>query len=475
MAASASTSSTHPVPHAGTGTASRLISIDALRGIAALGVLLTHIPHMPNGALNEHAFAIPGLILDYGRLGVPLFIVLSGFCIHRATRRSWLPDSSKPLSWQRFFLRRIERLYVPYFAAIVLGLSVLWIVKGWAQFTSRFPWDVSLHTLMLHNLFVYDPHGVGNGPLWTIGLEFQLYLLYPVVYLLTRRIGWLPTLTLQFLLSLMWSLFAPWQMWTLPGGVPLTLGGPATWAFQYWFIWSLGAYCAEAVEHGPLPSRRVLLPACLLFAGVGLSADFRVLFIARHSQALVAISAPWTGFLDAAPAGLQTFLYITGFGCTFTLLLLLAIATEDRCVHGSLAPFHLAASLGLISYSLYLTHMPVLSVIHTAIPIERGPESAIPWILGYCVEVPLCLAVAIMFFFLIERHFLHGRLLARLRSGRVAEAPNPSLPSPLTTPAATIVGIDQTASSRIHPAALSKPQPDVSGRSKVDTPAYPNN
>ena len=73
---------------------SRLRSIDALRGIAALGVVLYHAIERGKNALPNNLFDYPvralQFISSYGYIGVFLFFVISGFCIHLFTNPAWL-------------------------------------------------------------------------------------------------------------------------------------------------------------------------------------------------------------------------------------------------------------------------------------------------------------------------------------------------------------------------------------------------
>src|SRR4051812_18807846 len=83
----------------------RLRSIDVFRGLAALGVLLCHIKYQAKGApLNVRYFAFMPLAL--GTLGVPLFVVLSGFCIHLTVARRLAVDGQLTANWGAFWRRR---------------------------------------------------------------------------------------------------------------------------------------------------------------------------------------------------------------------------------------------------------------------------------------------------------------------------------------------------------------------------------
>ena len=88
----------------------RLSALDALRGIAALGVVLFHyLPYYDK--LYGHSFSTPDT-LGFGRYGVHLFFILSGFVIFMTLERT------RSASW--FGLARAFRLLPALWAGIVL-------------------------------------------------------------------------------------------------------------------------------------------------------------------------------------------------------------------------------------------------------------------------------------------------------------------------------------------------------------------
>jgi peptidoglycan/LPS O-acetylase OafA/YrhL len=103
---------------------SRLRSIDLLRGCAALGVAIDHaIIHSPQLPV-ERWFWPMYVVLHYGHLGVPLFFVISRFCIHLQAARRRREDSAAGLNFVGFWKRRVFRLYPPYVAALGLSMAL---------------------------------------------------------------------------------------------------------------------------------------------------------------------------------------------------------------------------------------------------------------------------------------------------------------------------------------------------------------
>jgi peptidoglycan/LPS O-acetylase OafA/YrhL len=157
--------------------------VNQLRGFAALAVVLCHLgvsayKDAPN--LSGNPWPWLGFALGFGYLGVPLFFVISGFCIHlpQARMLALAEPAAAPLTWGRFFVRRFWRLYPPYLAAIAFALILLTLVNGGPPV----PWTaVAAQATLVHTLHPATFDGV-NPPAWSLAVEAQLYLAYPIVF-----------------------------------------------------------------------------------------------------------------------------------------------------------------------------------------------------------------------------------------------------------------------------------------------------
>lgn len=171
----------------------RIAWVDALRAIAALWVLSAHVLISVFGPVVTGGWWKPvAQLAGIGYLGVSLFLVLSGFCLFypvvaRMPKQQW----AVPIG--RFLWRRWWRIAPPYYAALAL------LVAGDAFLGGRFHrfdhgsvvgwWgDLLLHVAFLHNL-VPGTASNYNAAFWSLALEFQLYLVFPLIVLLSRRIG----------------------------------------------------------------------------------------------------------------------------------------------------------------------------------------------------------------------------------------------------------------------------------------------
>ena len=220
--------------------------LDHFRGLAILAVFLLHAFNLSIGddAGVPREFTpgfllrqIPFLLRGFCEAGVPIFFVVSGFCIH-------LSYQQQGRKWGGFFVRRFFRIYPPYFFAVLLfaliyPLTRFDITRGWRQ--------LAWHLLLLHNLKSGASEGI-NPSFWSIGVEVQLYLLYPLLLALIARLGWRQTLSGLALLELGMRAACIVR----PGLFDACWfsGSPSF----FWFSWSLGAALADAHLHGrPLP------------------------------------------------------------------------------------------------------------------------------------------------------------------------------------------------------------------------------
>src|SRR6266700_378444 len=128
----------------------RLLSIDALRGIAALGVVLYHAVLQTTSAVPNNLFRWPVKLLQFvssfGYIGVFLFFVISGFCIHLQWAKSRATQQAQAIRFGSFWRRRIRRLYPPYLIAFALFMLMAALTTG-INVTHFLVYDLVMHLL----------------------------------------------------------------------------------------------------------------------------------------------------------------------------------------------------------------------------------------------------------------------------------------------------------------------------------------
>jgi len=160
----------------------RLVGLDGIRGLAALFVVVNHIflRAFPGYPADNAPFWAAGFI--YGRFAVVVFIVLSGFSLSVAPARAgWRLDGVS-----KFARRRAWRILPPYWAALVFSLLMSWFVvaqPGWPIPTGR---SVVVNGLLVQDAFLAPSP---NRAFWSIAVEAQLYVVFPLLILAMRRLN----------------------------------------------------------------------------------------------------------------------------------------------------------------------------------------------------------------------------------------------------------------------------------------------
>lgn len=370
-------------------TEGRLQSIDALRGIAALGVVLYHAVMQTGNAVPNNLFQWPvksiHFLSSFGYIGVFLFFVISGFCIHLQWAKSRANGTPYKINFVSFWKRRFRRLYPPYLLTLALFFLMVALSVG-IDVTHFFIYDVVMHLLMLHNLDPNTCYSI-NGVFWTLAIEEQLYLAYFLLLFLRTRLGWGPTLVICGLARLLWFWFSH-AVWLAAGvGVPVPEA-----AASHWLTWALGALAVEAA-----------------YGLVKLPNWCRNLWIG--SAAIVAASAtsvllPMTQ-KDTMPHNIAWLLMHPAWGFGFFILVNRAVQAEHNWARqlrqSRVLPrlVSVAATIGVFSYSLYLTHELV---------IMQSWRFAVNWlppmVNTLLVIVPATVAFAWLFFQICEKPFM---------------------------------------------------------------------
>ena len=156
----------------------RLAFVDAMRGLAALGVVLYHAKEGNHVPALELKLPWLGGLLELGHFGVPVFFVLSGFVIALSLDGAQMRLSG--VGW--FMLRRSIRLDPPYWVAIAVQLGITLIKDGnMNHFSSG---QIAAHFFYLQELIGYNQISI---VFWTLCFEFQFYLVYSLLLCAPRQ------------------------------------------------------------------------------------------------------------------------------------------------------------------------------------------------------------------------------------------------------------------------------------------------
>jgi peptidoglycan/LPS O-acetylase OafA/YrhL len=364
----------------------RVVGLDGIRGIAALFVVMNHIflRAWPGYPVDHAPFWAAGFI--YGRFAVDVFIVVSGFSLGLAPVRSgWRLDSLAS-----FAHRRAWRILPPYWAALGFSLLMTWYVlaqPGPALPDGR---SVAVYGLLVQNAV---PAAVPNRAFWSIAVEAQLYVLLPALLVIVRRVSALAMVTVVAAVVVAVGVMEPQDV--------LIRFTP-----DLAVLFAIGMLAAGIVTANERTRSRP-------WAGYALAAALPVI-------ALIGVKgATWTNenlfWVDLA--------WGPAIGC-----LLAAVATSrPRPIVRVLDTAPLRA-LGSFSYSLYLTHEPIVIAVSYGLVLGRVAPGTPTFLVLTVLLVPMTVGFARLFAAVFELPFQRHRgwtPLRRAMGGRLRHLVRP--------------------------------------------------
>ena len=296
----------------------RMTLIDGLRGIAALMVVVAHSTGLwDETTKSSYLSAFIHEVISYGRLGVPIFFVLSGFAIAYSVRKA----QPTPNWLLKFLLKRLIRLTPPYWVSI--GVSVIVLLSRFYLGNSKIPLSPNQffsNLFYVQGLFAYENL---NPVFWTLCIEIQFYIAFGLL------IAGLSFISKYWFHSSSYAVIYPFLFIALislshPFQVARAQVVPDTKIFTpFWFMFASGVLIWWAIDRKI--SRQMGWAVVAVLWG------------------FAAISTDDSGSFEKAAALTATLIYLAG--CSEKLY--------------SWLNFYPLQFLGLISYSLYIIHLPI--------------------------------------------------------------------------------------------------------------------
>jgi peptidoglycan/LPS O-acetylase OafA/YrhL len=343
----------------------RIAGLDGIRGLAALFVVVNHVflRTFPGYPVDNAPFWAAPFI--YGRFAVVVFIVLSGFSLALSpARHGW-----KLGGVSGFAQRRAWRILPAYWAALVFSLVVAWLVVA-----PPGQGPLGAKSVLVNGALVQNVIGAPspNPAFWSLAVEAQLYVLVPLLLLMVRR----------------WSAIAMVAVVTLVVAA-VGLVGPHV---------GLDTFVIQSP-----PDLAALFAVGILAAGiVGTSR-------ARRSW-------PWPWLALAAFVPVLATIWVQGSVWTLNGVFWvdLALGPAIACLLAALATGRPAAlvraldarpmrGLGASSYSLYLTHLPIVVIVCDLIVAGRVGKGAPAFLVSLALVLPLTIVFARIFASVFER------------------------------------------------------------------------
>lgn len=364
----------------------RYDSLDIWRGVACLLVLLNHAVLYRGAVLDQpaglpRAYAAIAAVAARLWIGVPIFFVISGYCIAAAADSHARRGS--PLT--TYFLRRFRRIFPPYWvvlfvtAVLVAVFDVLWrgaivshseLLRPWWYSPTQWLGSITLTEIWRPHLFGSD-RGLVLGHAWTLCYEEQFYAVCGVLLLLTPRRFFAGAAAVSVAVLLMAA-----------AGPRLGFNPDGFFFDGSWLQFALGMLVYWALNHGS-PVHRWL-------AAAGLSG---VTFWAlSYGTSLLALEK------NAA----QQFL-VAG---AFALIALTIRPLDARMMQSPL--LQPVRRCGIMCYSLYLVHLPLINLLRAGLAASGVDTLAMSPPLAMVVYGAPSIWVSWQFHLLVERRFLNS-------------------------------------------------------------------
>ncbi|MDE8668159.1 acyltransferase [Pseudarthrobacter sp. H3Y2-7] len=381
------TTTDRPVePHDGL-ISGRKHALDGLRTVAVAGVFLFH-------TVTE---LVPG-----GSIGVDVFFTLSGFVITLLIMKEYRETGRLRLG--TFYAKRLARLWPALLAVcgVVVLVGIIFPLSGWGgQEANAIPAAGYVMNLANYGVFGSSTGGNALSPTWTLAVEEQFYLVWPLLLLVMLRFWKVRSVT--WLTAALAAGFLVLRFFLVSGGAPLArlYNGPDTRADQLLLGCTL-ALLFTAVK----PGSRV---HASLQAG------------ARWAGPLAGLSLLAAVFLLKEPNETGTWFNVFWTAGPTALALLSAVVIGSLVLRpagpGSRILSHpwLANPGRDLSYAAYLWHLPIYLLL-------------IPLVPSLWLRVPLAAALTVLMAYLSFRFV--ERPIRRWASKRLEPAVVRSVPEP---------------------------------------------
>jgi len=310
--------------------------IPSLDGLRAFSFALVFVAHIGLGD------RVPG------GFGVTVFFFLSGFLITTLMRLEWTKTGH--VSLRKFYMRRVLRILPPFYLVLIAATSLTWL--------GVLRWQLEPHAVLAQFLHYANywiaSHGDGGfargtGVYWSLAVEEHFYFLFPLLYLTLRRLKATPAQQLVVLLGLCLTalLWRSYLVFVLHSATDRTYVTSDTRFDSILFGCALAVFGNPVVD--PAPQRAALwkyfwFPVALV-----------VLF------ATFLIRDP--GFRETLRYSLQGMALIPVFVCA---------VRYPEWAFMKVLNYRPIAYIGVLSYSLYLTHQIIFMALADRLGLRIG-------------------------------------------------------------------------------------------------------
>lgn len=373
-----------------------IAAVEGLRGVAVLWVMLFHYCVVRSTGARDPWIAtvdaswVASVVIRNGYLGVDLFFLITGFLLTLPWFRNALQDLPAPAA-AAFYERRVRRIVPAYYVQLAMLFFVFVpLLRGldyWRQDLWFLLFNLGAHLSFLHYTTPFTSASLSiNGPLWTLALEAQYYLLLPLIA----------------------PLFVRWPLRTAAAMVGVAAGW--RWLSLH-DLETLVQYEMRIGSWWNLPESTIRqlvasqLPGYLGHFALGIVAgrawlhwrDARLGVAPRAAAAVTAAAALivlyWLYAAGGAVVGPMAWLV----SVASMAIAMAALVSTGLPLAGAVLGNPALAFVGKVSYSAYLYHLPLLLLANHAwpaldhwgvFPVYIATVLALSWVSYRCVEAP---------------------------------------------------------------------------------------
>lgn len=359
------------------------LGINGLRFLAALAVIITHTELLKkiNGFKNYWENPI---IFNLGGLGVYFFFVLSGFLITYLLLEE--KEKNGTINIKQFYIRRILRIWPLYYFIVLIGFFILpefdsiQIPYLQNDFITHYNTNLVLYLLILPNLafsmFSAVPH---IGQAWSIGVEEQFYLIWPLIISKTKRL--VRTLIFVVLGLVLFKII----------------------------VLAIGLYCQESFWYMPL-KRFVAMSKfeCMAIGGIGaylLFSNKPYISFIYYKQTLILSLALIVLLVYITPDKLQD-----GIHLIYSVLFLIIIIHVSDAKNSKLLENKIFNYLGKISYGIYMYHFMIIPIVLVLVKKHLSINSGLALNLSiYLLAISLTILISGVSYHILESPFIRKK------------------------------------------------------------------
>lgn len=353
-------------------------NLDGLRAIAALCVISAHLAYWFKYPDNSFFDALTFLMSfggNLGRIGVICFFVLSGFLITYLMFSE--QDVKGSLNVVFFYARRVLRIWPLYFLTLIAGFLIypLILKLGGHPYHENANWLwYSLFAANFDHIYNYFPTSNMLGVQWSVAVEEQFYLIWPIVFVLLSK-----------------SKAFPWFLW-------LIILASENFSIQ------TGSHIGGGDYHFLSCIRYLAFGAWLAYVAYHKTESLILLLgkIKKHFVILIYIACIVIMTLqNTITEAFANYMYLYHI---VPVLFFGFVILEQNFSNNSffkIGRYRILNWLGKISYGLYLTHMIAINIVAGIMPKEPNYV-----LINICLSLLLCIGMSHFSYKYIESYFL---------------------------------------------------------------------